>query len=358
MLHRVFLTLFVAVNLVWLVDSASAQVQPNGTVSASGRCFVQATPNKFRMQVELRGYGSTVEAALKNLKARRDATTVQLKKLNVDSASICFSTLRAGTVQAMNPPAVMGYAVPAYSVGPVVSSTGPIPPPTYAPSSSYAPPLATVTPELPGPPTATPSPAPPSSSWSPAANPIAKRRPALFVAATTLKAEWPLQGVDADAIVAAAEAIRQQATAADLTGSKATRDQLSPEERELAEEAEMGPPRPPVDPSSPWASPSGSSPMPTFFYVAVLSDKQRKAMLADACAAAKKDAAELAEAAGIKLGRIANLQGSFSDFDMQSAATMFPSRNEREAVATTPDGLAFVCAVHISYYVLPPGDKP
>ena len=50
-----------------------------------------------------------------------------------------------------------------------------------------------------------------------------------------------------------------------------------------------------------------------FVYVAVLSHKQRKTMLADAFAAAKKNAAELAEAAGMKLGALVTLQGNFSN---------------------------------------------
>ena len=69
----------------------------------------------------------------------------------------------------------------------------------------------------------------------------------------------------------------------------------------------------PVDPSVPTVQPAGTRPQPMFVYVAVLSDKQRKTMLADAFAAAKRNAAELAEAAGMKLGAIADLQGNFSN---------------------------------------------
>jgi uncharacterized protein YggE len=344
MLHRVLFVLAMGVGVLWLADSASAQIGSNDVVFGTGKIRLQPTPNKLRMQVELRSYGLTVDAALTSLKARRAAATAQLQKLNADAASICFSTARAGLPQTMYATAV---------VSPAVSYATPIAP-------SYAP-----YPQVPAPAIALPSAAATPSfgqSAAPGNNPPAKPRPQLFVAATTLKADWLLPGADADEIVAAAEAIRQRAMAVDLVGRKMAHDQLSPEEQELAEEAEMrysGP----VGAST--VPPADTRLRPAFVYVAVLSDKQRKTMLADAYASAKNNAAELAEAAGTKLGAIVNLQGSFSNsclpgtnFGLEYASSVLASYDERETVAAAPDKLEFLCAVSASYRLVPAEVKP
>jgi hypothetical protein len=369
MLHRAFYALFIVAAFAWCLDSASAQSGSDGTVSAAGTSRLQAKPDKLRMQAEIRCYGSTAAAALKNLKAARNAATAQLKRLNADAASVCFSAPRVGMPQAVVATPIQGYAIPSpsYSPGPTVA---PMDTPVETPAPGTAVPL-TPAPSLPAPPAAGPATSAdlvpiqavvePVQFQPPVAAPVAKPRPSLLVASATLKAEWSLQGADADAVVAAAETIRKKVLAADLSGSKAARDRLSPEEQELAEETESRIPRP-VDPSMPPSSPFDVKPVPMFVYVAVLPDKQRKAMLADACAAAKRNAAELADAAGMRLGPIASLQGGFSNsflvgrnFGQDSTSSLMTSCNDRETVAAAPDGIEFVCEVHANYRLLPAG---
>jgi uncharacterized protein YggE len=362
MLHRSFCLLVVGVVLAWFVDPASAESGANGTVSASGKARLLATPSKLRMQVELRCYGSTVATALKNLKIRRDAATAQLKKLSADPASICFSIPRAGTPQATtsSPSVTYSIAVPAASWDPYATGGSVPSPPNYSPPSTGAPIL---TPPQPtdAPPVAEPAESTPFRSQ--ARNATAKPRQSLFMATTLLKAEWPLEGTDADAVVAAAEAIRQNVASIDMTAAKAAHNRLSPEEQELAEEAEMRRPRP-FDPSVPTPASLDARPQPTFVYVAVLSNKQRKALLAEACRAAKKSAAELAEVAGVKLGAIASLQsnfnnprGAFTPLGPEQASLM-ANGSESEAVAATPDGLDFECYVSLAHHVLTAEAKP
>jgi uncharacterized protein YggE len=367
MLRRVFCALLVGVAIGWFVELACGEDGSGGTISASGKARLQVKPNKLRVQVELRCYGGTVEAALKSLKMRREAAGAQLKKLKADATSISFSIPRAGAPQATAPGSVVGYSVvsPAYAAP--SSYAAAVPPPTV-----YAPPAAT---PLAPPPIATdPAPAvePAEPSPTPPRAVPVKPRPSLFVATTTLRAEWLLQGDDADAVIAAAEAIRQKVTAVDLTGGKLVHDKLSPEEQELAEEVEMRTARP-VDPSASSPFLPEAKPQLAFVYVAVLSDKQRKAMLAEACAAARRDAAELAEAAGMKLGSIASLQcnfsnsrgvyfsnsrGVFTTAGPDYASSPLTSHDDHETVAATPDGLEFDCYVSMSHRVLPAGGKP
>jgi uncharacterized protein YggE len=346
MLHRVLFVLAMGMGVLWLADSASAQIGSNDVVFAAGKIRLQPTPNKLRMQVDIRAYGLTADAALKHLKARRAAATAQLRELNADAASICFSAARAGLPQTVYASPVASAAV-SYAT-PVASTFVPASPAMA--TTSVAPPAAVYT-------SSGPSAVPGSSS-------PAKPRTQLFVAATTLKADWPLQGADADEIVAMAEAIRQRAMAVDLAGSKMTHDPLSPEEQELTEEAEMrfsGP----LGPGASTVPPAGAKSQPAFVYVAVLSDKQRKTMLADAYASTKNNATELAEAAGMKLGALANLQGSFSNsclpgrnFGLEYASSPLASYDERETVAADPDKLEFICAVNASYRLVPEEAKP
>ena len=192
MSHRVLFVLAMGVGVLWLADSASAQIGSNEVVFGTGKIRLQPTPNKLRMQVELRSYGLTVDAALESLKARRAAATAQLQKLNADAASICFSTARAGLPQTIYATAVLSPAV-SYAT-PIAPSYAPYP---QVPAPAIALPSAAATPSF-------------GQSAAPGNNPPAKPRPQLFVAATTLKADWLLLGADADEIVAAAEAIRQR----------------------------------------------------------------------------------------------------------------------------------------------------
>jgi hypothetical protein len=350
--HRVLLALFVGFGLLLPADSASAQFETGSTVSGSARSHFQPKPNKLRMQVELRCYGSTIEAALKNLKTRRDTAAAEIKKLSTDPASICFSVPRAGMPQAMT--STFGAVVAA---GPFMTP-GPV---VYAPPATYAPSLA---PNVPIPAEGTPADAPPPVvvSPTPTRKADAKPRPSLFVATTMLKAEWPLEGADADAVIVDAEAIRQKAMSMDLTGAKAAREQLSPEEQEIAEETEMRPPQP-ANGFAPSLPMTAATSQPVFVYVAVLSAKQRKAMLVDACAAAKEDAVALAEAAGTQLGTIASLNSNFTSscaarsFGTEYPPSLLTPSVDREAVAASPDGLEFECNVSMSYRILPAKTK-
>ena len=365
MLRRVFFALLVGMGLLWLVDSAWAQMSlagdtTAGDISGTAQIRLQAKPSKLRVQVQLRSYGLTVDAALKNLKSRCDAVTAQLKTFNADAKSISFSIARAGAAS------YGAQTSDLRSVGPTYAA--PVPTPQFAPADPSGP---TYTPSTASPPTATPA-LPPPATYTPDAvdarpsserNPAAKGRPKLFVASTTLRADWPLEGDDADAIVAAAAAIREKVSAADLNGYKGEQA-LTPEEREYAEEAEMFLKN---TPSSGFQVPAPSDGQNgfAFVYVARLSDQQRKTMLSNGYAKAKSEAEELAEAAGKQLGELSGLYCQFQnmcmpgrDFPDDRTPMARASWDQREAVAEAPDGLEFRCNVTVGYHILHPGAKP
>ena len=116
-----------------------------------------------------------------------------------------------------------------------------------------------------------------------------------------LTAEWPLAAKSDDERMLAAQAIEEKINAADLSGSKEAQ-KLSPEEEELAEEASrMASER--YDQSAPQPD------QVQFVFVARLSDEDRRKGMADAFVRAKTNAAELAAAAGVKLGPLVALSG-------------------------------------------------
>jgi uncharacterized protein YggE len=340
---RAFLAFWIALGSLLLIGPAPAMAGES-TVSGSGTVTLRPMPTRLRLQVQLRSYGKTAEAALKNLKTRREAAVAELTALKADAASIWFSIPQT---------APAAPAVPVVYGVPIARPLVPVP---VEPSAGSPPPAT--------PPPVEVRPAPPS---------MKPQLPPLLVASTTLRAEWPLEKADPEQLAAAVTAIREKVKLADLTGGKATKG-LSSEEQELLEEAQMGLTQPSSAPSwtpGPYSAMVGpqSPGGPVFVFVAVLSDTERKDALARAVAEAKKDAAELAEAAGMKLGAITSLGRNTNPYQYAWAAPTYygpddngPSpltrRSEFEAVAVSADSLEFSIAVSVSYQLLRGGAAP
>jgi hypothetical protein len=239
-----------------------------------------------------------------------------------------------------HPPAAA--AVPqAYS--PTTSSTPAYPPSAYqlgAPpgtstAPTYLPPGASAAPPTASAPNAS-APSFPAYGYTvppPAYAPSPVPAPTIavsYVATGTLTSEWSLEANTAEQALLAGEAIRKKVLAADLVGDKAP------------EKAPAGEPEPPYatlggahpqsqtavarTPAAPYAPvtcdpffgrtavPAVATPSPTFVYVATISSQQRKAALAEAFQKAKSQAAEMAEAAGGKIGAVATVNGGVSNF--------------------------------------------
>jgi uncharacterized protein YggE len=376
---------------------AVGQPPAPGTVSSTGVVTIQPTPTHLRMHAQLQARGTNVEQALERLKTRRKDATAKLTALKADPNAIVFgkaNVSRIGPVWGPStyPPASVtpqyvpgpSYSAPSYSpygpppppatLVPIPAPSDSVPPPTVVPRSTFEP--------TPAPPSfAVPPPQPPVAvpPDSPTAPPIilpsprpANKRPAqLVVASMTLTAQWPLEAAGTDEMLAAARRLEEKIIAADVTGGN-TPDKLSPAEQELVEEGIVPMPAgPPTLSAVPYAVPQNGPyyPAPSggevieqraapFVYVARLTDPQRKKALADAFAQAKSRAAELAEAAGARLGPLASLSGDASS----AGAAMYvpPSEvnaatacNENEAVSPSADGLGFTIRVYASFHLLP-----
>jgi hypothetical protein len=100
-----------------------------------------------------------------------------------------------------------------------------------------------------------------------------------------------------------AQGLQEKIKAADLAGGKEV-EKLSPEEEELAEEANQ------MMAQSGEESPQVGQ--PRFMYLATLSKEERQKAMSEAFANAKTQAADLAKAAGVELGPLVGISGSCS----------------------------------------------
>jgi hypothetical protein len=341
MLHRAFFAAVAVAVLLCQIDPVSAQTLGAGNVSGSAHVRLKAKPSKLRLQVQLTAHGTTPEIAIKHLKSQREAVAAELEALKADPKSISLSV--PSVVPMQNHQRVpMPATSPAYGtpVVPQPAVSDQPPPSSHAWSAAPA--------------------VPPASAE---ADRSGKARPKLFVASMTLRADWPLQGDDIDALVASAATIREKVLAADLTADK-VKHAMTPEEQELVEEAAMTPSSTPP-PSGMFASPSADGRAGVaFVYVAVISDEQRKTLMANGFAQAKKAAEELAEAAGKHLGdlvslycRIENTSTAGRNFGPEYADSAVVTSDEHETVAEHPDRLDFNFEINAEYDFLNPKGK-
>ena len=259
MLQRTFQAVSVAGLCVLLLSSiARAQVGggagpvSNRTISATAKVAFDQRPTALRVQVELVAKGKTLKEALAKLRERREAATAQLDTLGADEESITFGN--PSLTNALNQQRrqfemmlVQGMASRAKRV------------------------------------------------------PKGLQIPKMVIVSSELTAEWPLEADGPEGLLLAAEALQEKVKAADLAGAKRA-EKLSPEEQEVAEEMAA------------MLSDSGVEQVeigvPHFVYIARISDQQREQALAEAFEKAKTRAAQLAKAAGAKLGPLVALSGS------------------------------------------------
>lgn len=313
-------------KITWAQTSTAATVQGEGTV------ILRPQPVVLRMQVKLQSEGKTAKLALAKLKTRREAALAKLQALKADPASISAANPVISELQLWDPYSTSGYQPPPPSVSP---------------------------PRLPGP----------------------AQVPHLFVGSVTLTltADWPLEGDTPEELLLEARALREKIEAADIADTKdaETRSAEQPRVLEAGPRAvlEMAPPAP-LRPSQPtpatsvprtFVGPARPSPTfgfpprsgaamaaggPSFRYVARLSGQQRKAALAEAFNKAKAEASELAEAAGARLGPLAELSGEVTayrrgpTYPIASAGPPLPpALHENEAIAFSTEAIEF--RVHV-----------
>jgi uncharacterized protein YggE len=286
------------------------------TVSGNGEAKVKQSPTLLRMYLQLVGRGKTLEEALTALKDRREAAVAKLETLKGKASSVTFSApaLNADSNSQRRRMELMV----AQRMGRGKKAPKPVKPPV--------------------------------------------------IVTTMLTADWPLEAGASEKLLLAAGTLRQQVKDADLGGTKES-DKLSPEEQEMAEEmADQSNLAVAYGPETEQADPG----QPQMLFVAKLADKDRQAATVEAFTKAKAQAAELAKAAGMHLGRLTSLGGGgaggtmdwnqtdpygngvYTQYMQRMMSTgRMPGAQRDEAVAPAPDALEFDFTVTATFALEP-----
>jgi uncharacterized protein YggE len=364
------------------------------------------------MEVQLHASGATAEKAVEQLKARRKTAIAKLKELKAEEGSIrVANTVIMRTFNSEFAPGSPGEGivpgptggdllplVPTPAGGGFVPAPGAtVPPPATPPATEPVPPIlpihfacsvaapgdsprpaielapAASTAPLTAPPATTSAPpsvaiptlpVPPPAGFTvpPAgfATPWVPSSPLSIPldAATTLRAEWRLTTSDPDGMALAGESLREKLAAARVFG----------DDNPWCLDAYSVP-------SFTYRSPGQAAPTYarvvkngfTLSFVGALSDTDRKMALAAAMTAARRNADELAEIAGGRIGDLCSLSNCVSNgstFEPPVISSSVPSRipsfvripvpqaNQSEVVSQSPDLPEFSVQVFLNYRLL------
>jgi uncharacterized protein YggE len=252
----------------WAQYGAFLEGQPSqkGAITGTGTAVENCRPTALRMHVELLAKGKTPEEAMAKLKDLSDAARLQVEALGAAKGSIELSSPRLSESQSQQKKQFE------MMVRQRLSARG-----RKMPKGLQTPQSTTVS--------------------------------------LTLTAEWPLESQSDEKLILATEGIKNKIMAAKLGGAEEA-ESLSPEEEEMAEETAL------------MMANSGEEQIkpgePQFLYVARFSDEQRNRAMTEAFNKAKNNAAELAQAAGVKLGPLVALSGGGGgnvDFNSASYGT-------------------------------------
>jgi hypothetical protein len=283
-------------------------------ISASGAATVQRDPTQLRLYIQILAKGKTLEDALAKLKDRREAATAQLEALKADKKSIVF-----GSPSLSNSASARKQQIEAMVMDQMMSRG------KKAAKGLQAPQTVTVS--------------------------------------ATLTAQWPLKPESPDKLLLLSQGIEEKIKAADLAGGKEA-EKLAPEEQELEEEAA-------AQMANRYGQQEQQPGQPQFVFVATLPKEDREKAMTEAFANAKKQAAELAKAAGVELGPLIGLSGhcggqsnfgGFEGYDPSGQSQFLrqmvaqqtgedPDAKQDEAMGTDPGKLKFVCYATVLFQV-------
>jgi hypothetical protein len=283
-------------------------------ISAVGTSTVQLKPTCLRLYIQLSAKGKTLEEALDKLKERREAATTQLESLKVDSKSIVFGSPSVSNAASAKK-RQMEMMIMAQMRG-----RGKKPP-----KGLQAQPPVTVI--------------------------------------ASLTAQWPLEAESQEQMLIMAQKIQDKIKDADLGGAKEAEESAEAQE-EMEEEAAQAMNRYGEDTPQPG--------QPQFVFVAVLPKSEREKAMNEAFANAKKNAAELAKAAGVELGPLAGLSGTChgqtnlsGGYGMYGHSSQYefvsqivrqqtgdgPEEKPDEAMGADPGMLKFVCVANVLFHI-------
>lgn len=263
MTRQLWIAATLSICLAGIGASTSAQIlgEPSSggppSVSGSGAATIERQAETLRMNVELLSKGKDLKDALAKLAERRKAAEEQLKKLGADAKSIKFGEPQISAAQ--NNPQIQMMMQQRMMMRQQQRGGR-----RAAAKPAVAPPVTVTLP---------------------------------LVAGWAIKADSPEQ------LLLASHALEEKIKAADLAGRTAA-EELSPEEAELAEEAEE-------DESMTYMN-GQEAPKPgepRFVYVSQISAADRDKAYAEAFERAKASADRLAKAASAELGALQHLSG-------------------------------------------------
>lgn len=172
----------------------------------------------------------------------------------------------------------------------------------------------------------------------------------------TLKAEWKLDGADADSMIVSASELQAKIEAADLAGSKESKEASEEEEEEASEEAQSM-----RFMENMYSGQGGAAPgMPSFTYVAMIPTEDVSKALKAAFAKAKQNAERTAEATGEKLGALrsaTHMAVGVGENDPYGQMRMYmdagrgvdKSKNDTEATSATAGELTYRITVTANF---------
>jgi uncharacterized protein YggE len=244
----------------WEEAAMMAGTPAKETVAGVGAVVLRRQPTAMRMLLNLPGKGKNLEEALAKLKQRREAALAELEKLKVDKDSITLGNPTAATSMSDAQRRRQFEQMVRQRMRASGAKGGKVP-----------------------------------------------KLPEVVSVGMMLTAQWPLEAKDPERLLVTTHGLQQQLKEADLAGAKdKAKDALTPEEQEMVEEGDAS-----------GDNPFGNSPdgqevepgAPMFVYVAKITEEERNRALADAFAKAKAQAAQLALAAGARLGPLVGLSG-------------------------------------------------
>jgi uncharacterized protein YggE len=283
---------------------AQSPAPPGGTVTGLGFVDLKRQPEVLRVQVEILAKGKDLKEALARLKERREAARSRVAALGAIKDAVVFGepalssekTDQQKQLEAMVARGVrFGGAKPAAKI-------------------KETPPAVV-------------------SFW--------------------LRFEVPLKATDAEDLLLVSQRLQEQVRAADLAGLKEFK-KLSPQEEELAEEAQLT--------QGQEGEPKRGE--PTFAFVAKLSEADLAKATAEAFQKARHEAAKLAQAAGAELGRLHHLESQNGGLSAEETAYMsysgrmayqarmaqnFPAPERPEAVGNQPGQVTYRVAVTAAF---------
>jgi uncharacterized protein YggE len=300
MLHRscryAVPTLFVAL----LLPLAARGAEPESVVTSAGMSSVEKIADTMRMQIQIQIEGASLKEALSKLSARRDEVKAGLIKLGAVEKTFSAADI---SVSDGNSPTDRRSAMERALRDRALNRGG-----------------------------AASQPAP------------------KITAMCMIKAEWTLKTDTPEAMMLAAQEIRDKVKA-----SKLLESQLSPAAAEAAEEAAAMMDR----------GDGGAGSDPIYLFVASVTDAEQAKAMSEAFAKAREAAGRLAKAAGAELGTLRSLEGQ-STYDPEEAYAMqeyagsayyrqmmMQTRgmggDAREAISSKPGKVSLQVAVHASF---------